>query len=57
MSKRRRWSSTPQLKAQIVLDVLSGLMSPAGVGPLHKPKPELIARWKPSPSKGWRPTF
>jgi|SRR5579864_378266 len=46
MPKRRRRSFTPQFKAQVVLEVLSGLRSQAEVTRLHKQKPELIARWK-----------
>src|SRR4051795_10664662 len=46
MPKRRRRSFTPQLKAQVVLEVLSGLKSQAEVARQHRLKPELIARWK-----------
>ena len=46
MPKRRRRSFTPQFKAQVVLEVLSGLKSQAEVARQHKLKPELIARWK-----------
>ena len=46
MPKRRRQSFTPQFKAQVVLEVLSGLKSQAEVARQHKLKPELIARWK-----------
>src|SRR3954470_446469 len=46
MPKRRRRSFSPQFKAQVVLEVLSGLKSQAEVARQHKLKPELIARWK-----------
>jgi transposase len=46
MPKRRRRSFTPQFKARVVLEVLSGLKSQAEVARHHKLKPELIARWK-----------
>jgi transposase len=46
MPKRRRRSFTPQFKAPVVLEVLSGLKSQAEVARHHKLKPELIARWK-----------
>src|SRR5262249_39696664 len=46
MPQRRRRSFTPQFKAQVVLEVLSGLKSQAEVARQHKLKPELIARWK-----------
>src|SRR3954469_16011551 len=46
MPKRRRRSFPPQFKAQIVLEVISGLKSQAEVARQHKLKPELIARWK-----------
>jgi transposase-like protein len=46
MPKRRRRSFTPQFKAQIVLEVLSGLKNQAEVARQNKLKPELIARWK-----------
>ena len=46
MPKRRRRSFTPQFKAQVVLEVLSGLKSQAEAARQHKLKPELISRWK-----------
>ena len=46
MPKRRRRSFTPQFKAQVVLEVLSGLKSQAEIARQHKLKPELAARWK-----------
>jgi transposase-like protein len=45
MPKRRRRSFTPQFKAQVVLEVLSGQRSGSEVARQHKPKPELISRW------------
>lgn len=46
MPKRRRRYFTAEFKAQVVLEVLSGLKSQAEVARQHKIKPELIARWK-----------
>ncbi len=46
MPKRRRRSFTPQFKARVVLEVLTGLKSQAEVARQHKLKPELITRWK-----------
>jgi transposase-like protein len=46
MPKRRRRSFTPQFKAQVVLEVLSGAKSQAEAARQHKLKPELIVRWK-----------
>jgi transposase-like protein len=44
--KRRRRSFTPQFKAQVVLEVLSGQRSASESVRQHKLKPELISRWK-----------
>ena len=57
MPKRRRRSFTPQFKAQVVLEVLSGLKSQAEVARQHKLKPELIARWKDIALKGLESLF
>jgi transposase-like protein len=46
MPKRRRRSFTAEFKAQVVLEVLTGLSSQAEVARRHKLKPELVARWK-----------
>jgi transposase-like protein len=46
MPKRRRQSFSAEFKAQVVLEVLSGLKSQFDVARQHKLKPELIARWK-----------
>ena len=46
MRKRRRRSFTPQFKAQVVLEVLTGLKSQFGVAWQHKLRLELITRWK-----------
>ena len=46
MPKRRRRSFTPQFKAQVVLEVLSGQKSASESARQHKLKPELIARRK-----------
>jgi len=42
----RRRSFTPQFKAQVVLEVLSGQRSASESARQHKLKPELISRWK-----------
>src|SRR5262245_2392996 len=55
MRKRRRF--TPEFKAQVVLDVLSGLKSPSEIARQHKPKPELIARWKETTLEGMESLF
>src|SRR5512143_1104689 len=46
MPKRRRRSFTAEFKAQVVLEVLTGLKTQAEAARQHKLKPELIARWK-----------
>jgi transposase len=57
MPKRRRRSFTPQFKAQVVLEVLSGLKSQAEVARQHKLKPELVARWKEAALDGLETLF
>ena len=57
MPKRRRRAFTPQFKAQIVLEVLSGLKSQAEVARQHKLKPELVARWKDTALDGMETLF
>ena len=57
MPKRRRRSFTPQFKAQVVLEALSGLRSQAEVARQHKLKPELIARWKEIALEGLETLF
>jgi transposase-like protein len=52
MPKRRRRSFSPEFKAQVVLEVLSGLKSQAEVARQHKLKPELVARWKDTALEG-----
>ena len=47
----------PQFKAQVVLEVLSGLKSQAEVARQHKLKPELIARWKDIALEGLETLF
>ncbi len=46
MPKRRRRTFTAEFKAQIVLEVLTGLTSQGEVARQHKLKPERVARWK-----------
>jgi hypothetical protein len=41
-----RSQKASQFKAGVVLEVLAGLESPSEIARQHKPKPELIARWK-----------
>ena len=57
MPKRRRRSFTPQFKAQVVLEVLSGQKSQAEVARQHKLKPELIARGKDIALEGLETLF
>src|SRR3954471_3392930 len=57
MPKRRRRSFTAEFKAQVVLEVLSGLKSQADVARQHKLKPELIARWKKIALEGLETLF
>ena len=44
MKKRRRF--TPEFKARIVLEVLTGVQSPAGACRKHALSPNLLATWK-----------
>jgi transposase-like protein len=44
MKKRRQF--TPEFKAQVVLDVLTGRMSPAEVCRTHGLCPNLLATWR-----------
>ena len=44
MKKRRRF--TPEFKAQVVLEVLSGVQSPAEVCRRHALSPNLLTTWK-----------
>jgi transposase-like protein len=46
MPKRRRRSFTAEFKAQVDLEVLTGLKSPSEIARQNKLKPELIARRK-----------
>src|SRR3954467_10802939 len=57
MPKRRRRSFTPEFKAQVVLEVLSGARSQAEIARQHKLKPELIARWKDVALEGLETLF
>ena len=57
MPKRRRRSFTAEFKAQVVLEVLSGLKSQAEVARQRKLKPELIARWKDIALEGLETLF
>ncbi len=57
MPKRRRRSFTPQFKAQVVLEVLSGQRSASESARQHKLKPELIARWKDIALEGLETLF
>src|SRR5262249_35824179 len=53
MPKRRRRSFTPQFKAQVVLEVLSGQRSASESARQHELKPELISRRKDIALEGW----
>ena len=57
MPKRRRRSFTPQFKAQVVLEVLSGTSSQAEAARQHRLKPELLARWKEVALEGLETLF
>jgi len=57
MRKRRRRTFTAEFKAQVVLEVLSGLKSQAEVARHHKLKPEIIARWKEIALEGLETLF
>ena len=57
MPKRRRRSFTPQFKAQVVLEVLSGQKSASESARQHKLKPELISRWKDIALEGLESLF
>ena len=57
MPKRRRRSFTAEFKAQVVLEVLSGLRGQAEVARQHKRKPEPIARWKDIAFEGLETLF
>ena len=46
MPKRRRRSFTPEFKAKVVLDVLTGAASQAEVCRKHQISPSLLALWK-----------
>ena len=43
---RIRRSFTPELKAQVVLELLSGAATPAEIARRHQVKPQLLAHWK-----------
>jgi transposase len=44
MAKRRKYS--PEFKAQVVLEIISGAKTQAEIARQHRIKPDLIARWK-----------
>jgi transposase len=46
MARRARRSFTPEFKAKIVLDVLTGAATPAEVCRKHQLSPNLFALWK-----------
>ena len=43
---RIRRSFAPELKAQVVLELLSGAATPAEIARRHQVKPQLLALWK-----------
>ena len=57
MPKRRRRPFTPQFKAQVVLEGLSGQRSASEAARQHKLKPELISRWKDIALEGLETLF
>jgi transposase len=57
MPRRRRRSFTAEFKAQVVLEVLSGLKSQAEVARQHKLRLELIARCKDVALEGLETLF
>lgn len=44
MAKRRKYS--PEFKAQVVLEIISGAKTQVEVARQHRIKPDLIARWR-----------
>ena len=44
MAKRRKYS--PEFKAQVVLEIISGAKTQAEVARQHRIKPDLINRWR-----------
>lgn len=44
MTKRRKYS--PEFKAQVVLEIISGAKTQAEIARQHRIKPDLIARWR-----------
>ena len=46
MARRPRRTFTPEFKAKVVLDVLTGTASPAEVCRKHQISPSLLALWK-----------
>jgi transposase-like protein len=44
MTKRRKY--TPEFKAQVVLEIISGAKTQAEIARQHRIKPDLIARWR-----------
>ncbi len=57
MPKRRRRSFTAEFKAQVVLELLTGLSSQAEVARRHKLNPEVVARWKETALEGLESLF
>jgi transposase-like protein len=44
MTKRRKY--TPEFKARVVLEIISGAKSQAEIARQHRIKPDLLARWR-----------
>jgi len=44
MTKRRKYS--PEFKAQVVLEIISGAKTQAEIARQHRIKPDLIVRWR-----------
>lgn len=46
MAKAKRRKFTPEFKAQVVLEVISGAKTQAEISRQHQLKPDLITRWR-----------
>ena len=46
MAKRKRRSFTPEFKAEVVLEALTGESSPAALCRRHNPSEDQLSKWK-----------
>jgi transposase len=46
MARRKRRKFTPEFKAQVVLEVISGAKTQAEIARQHQIKPDIITRWR-----------